>query len=355
MDHSESTDSLKVGVIGAGDVSRLHANAYKKVSNASVVAVADVEKERADFLAKDLGAKKVFGSVDEILRDAEVEAVDICVPPAYHASVAIAAANAGKHILLEKPMATGVAACDEIIDAVHRANITFMMAHSLRFFPPFLKVKELIDTGGVGRLIRMRATLMSHFPYNKWRLDPSIAGGGVLTEYGTHPIYLTQWFLGKIDRVFAFTGGIRDALKVEETAIAVLESKDGKFGIIDLNLNGPFPLWDDHLEFIGTKGYIVANGVERQILRGPPLLHYKDDGIWNAYREQTFFDLYPMNFPNEIEWNWLNCFMYEIQEWASSVLEKRPPRITAEEGRSSIQVLQACYESSRTQKAVTID
>jgi UDP-N-acetyl-2-amino-2-deoxyglucuronate dehydrogenase len=185
-------------------------------------------------------------------------------------------------------------------------------------------------------------------------LDPAISGGGVLSEYGVHPIYLTLWFLGDIERVFAFTGGIRDELKVEETAIAVLESKDGKFGVIDLNLNGPHPLWDDHLEFVGTKGYIVANGIEKQILRGPPLLHYRDNGIWNMYREKTYHDLDPMDYPNEIEWNWLNCFVYEIREWVSSILEKRQPKISAEDGKNSVKVLQSCYESARTQKAVSV-
>jgi UDP-N-acetyl-2-amino-2-deoxyglucuronate dehydrogenase len=270
-----ASSALKVGIIGAGDVSKLHAFGYKGVSNARVVAVADTIKERANYLAKDLGAHKVYESANDLLRDPEVQAVDICVPPAYHASIAVAGAEAGKHMLLEKPMATSLAGCDEIIDATRRNHVSLMLAHSLRFFPPLVKVKELIDAGGVGRLIRMRATLMSPFPYKKWRLDPSISGGGVLTEYGVHPIYLTQWFLGKIDRVFAFTGGTREGLKVEETAIAVLESKDGKFGIIDLNLNGPHPLWDDHLEFVGTKGYILANGVEKQILRGPPCFTIK--------------------------------------------------------------------------------
>ncbi len=343
-----------MGLIGAGDVSELHLIGYKETPNARVIAVADAVLERARTRAGELGAHKVYGRVEEILRDSEIQAVDICVPPALHSQVAIAAAEAGKHILLEKPMATSVKECDEIIDAAKRAHVSLMLAHSLRFFPPFTKVKELIDNGGVGKLIRMRATLMSHFPYTKWRLDPSVSGGGVLTEYGVHPIYLTQWFLGQIDRVFAFVGGTREGLKVEEIAIAVLESKDGTFGIIDLNLNGPHPLWDDHLEFIGTKGFILANGVETQILRGPPLLHYKDDGIWNVYREKTYYGPKAPEWPNEIEWKWTNCFVYEISEWISSLLENRLPKITGEDGRSSIQVLQACYESARAGKAVAI-
>jgi predicted dehydrogenase len=347
--------TLNVGLIGAGDVSELHSIGYREAGNASVVAVADVVRERAEKRARELGNTSTYDSFEGLLRDDRVEAVDICVPPAYHSSVAIAAAEAGKHILLEKPMATSVRECDEIIRAADKAGVTLMMGHSLRFFPPFVKCKELIDVGGVGKMIKMRATLTSHFPYTKWRLDPSVSGGGVLTEYGVHPIYLTEWFLGKIARVTAFAGMTREGLKVEDVAVAVLESKNGAYGMIDVNLNGPHPLWDDHLEFVGTKGLIVANGAETQILRGPPIMHYKDDGLWTAYREKEHYGPDAPDRPDEVEWKWTNSFVYEIREFASSVLEGREPRTTGSQGRSSVAILQACYESARSGRAVTLD
>ena len=180
-----------------------------------------------------------------------------------------------------------------------------------------------------------------------------LQGAACFTEYGVHPIYLTEWFLGKIARVTAFTGTTIPGLTTEDVAIATLESQDNSYGVIDVNLNGPFPLWDDHLEFVGTKGLIIANGAETQPLRGPPLMQYKDDGIWRAFRDKTSYGSYFPERSNEIEWDWNRCFLYEIQEFVSSVLEDRRPLISSTEGRSSIQVLQRVASSARTGKAVS--
>lgn len=348
------TKSLRIGLIGAGEVTRFHAMGYRNAPDAKVVAVADTMVAQAEQRAKELGADGVFDSADGLLKDKNVEAVDICVPGGFHAPIAIAAAEAGKHILLEKPMATSVAGCDAILEAVRRAGVTLMMAHSLRFFPPIVKCKELVEGGSVGSMIKMRATLTSYFPYTSWRLDPAISGGGVLTEYGIHPIYLVDWFVGPIARVTAFIGKSDMDMKIEDSAIAVLEAATGAFGIIDVNLGGPLPLWDDHIEFVGSKGLILLNGIETQVMRGPPMLHYTEDGIWNVYREKTFYGPDAPTLPNEIEWKYANSFTYEIREFVSSVLEGRTPMVTGEEGRRSIQILQACYESARSGKAVAI-
>lgn len=346
--------TLRIGLVGAGEVSRLHAIGYRNTPNAEVVAVADTVRAQAEERATELGATSVYESASELLRDGSTDAVDICVPGGYHSAIAIEAAESGKHILLEKPMATSVKDCDAILSAVRRAGVTLMMAHSLRYFPPVLKCKELVNGGGVGRMIKMRATLTAHFPYMGWRLDPAIAGGGVLTEYGVHPIYLTDWFIGPITRVSAFTGMSSKELATEDVAVATLESKEGAYGIIDVNLGGPFPLWDDHLEFVGSKGILVLNGIEMQILRGAPIMHYTDDGIWQMYRESTFQGPQAPQIPNEVEWKYTSAFVYEINEFVSSVLQDRAPLTTGEEGRRSIQILQACYESARSGRTVTI-
>jgi UDP-N-acetylglucosamine 3-dehydrogenase len=332
----------------------LHAIGYGSTPDAKVVAVADTITALAEERARELGASGVYDSAEKLLKDENVEAVDICVPGAFHAPIAVAAAESEKHILLEKPMATSVEGCDSILSAARRAGVTIMMAHSLRFFPPLVKCKELVDGGGVGRMIKMRATLTSHFPYMGWRLDPGIAGGGVLTEYGVHPIYLTDWFIGPIARAYTFTGTSSKELKTEDVAVAVLEARNGAYGVIDVNLDGPFPLWDDHLEFVGSKGLIVLNGIEMQILRGPAIMHYKDDSMWQMYRERTYSNPEVPSLSNEVEWKYTSAFVYEIREFASAILEGRAPLTTGEDGRRSIQILQACYESARTGKAVTI-
>ena len=142
-------------------------------------------------------------------------------------------------------------------------------------------------------MIRMRATHMG-YRYMGWRADPAVTGGGLLIEGMVHPIYLTEWFLGKIRRVSTMTGKTESDIASEDIALTILESNQGGYGVIDGNLNGPFPIWDDHLELVGSKGMILANGAEQQVIRGPPIWHFKE-GIWNAYREKTFGDVSPWN------------------------------------------------------------
>ena len=104
---------------------------------------------------------------------------------------------------------------------------------------------------------------------------------------------------------------------------------------------------------LGPKGMILANGAEQQVIRGPPIRHFKE-GIWNAYREKTFGDEFPIELPNEIEWNWSKCFVYAVGEFISSIVEDRQPSVTGRDGRRAIEIVRACYESASTGRAVTV-
>ncbi len=338
--------TIGIGMIGVGAIADLHAEGYRRSENARIVAVTDLAADLAELKAKKYGAEKSYDSVDKLLKDPAIDAVDIAVPTISHAELAVKACEAGKHVLLEKPMGRTVKECDLIVSAAKKAGVKLMVDHSLKFFPPFRHCKKLVEEGGVGRMIRMRATHMG-YKYMGWRADPEQTGGGLVIEGAVHPVYLTEWFLGSIKRVSAVMGKTDSEVTAEDIALISLESSQGAFGIVDANLGGPFPLWDDHLELVGTEGMILANGAEQQIIRGPPIWHFKG-GIWQAYREKTFGDEFPFELPNEIEWAWPKCFGYAVKEFLSSIEEDRKPEVTGEDGRRAIQIVQAAYESART-------
>ena len=339
-------------MIGAGDISDYHANGYKESENARIMAYCDLKIELAEQKAKKFGAVSFYDSVDKLLKDPRVEAVDIAVPNKFHSEIAVKACESGKHVMLEKPMAKNVEECNAIIRAAQKAGVNLMIDHSLMFFPPFAHCKKLLDDGKIGKIIRTRAVHMG-YRYFGWRADPEITGGGVLIEGCVHPIYLSQWFLGPLVEVSAMIGKSDPEIQSEDIVMILLKGKEGGFGVIDSNLGGPFPLWDDHLELVGSEGMIIANGAEQQILRGPPLLHFRD-GTWTAYRERTFSDPRFPEFPNEIEWNWSKVFVYSTREFVSSIRENRKPRVTGEDGRRIIEIVEACYKSARTGQSVNI-
>jgi len=338
--------TLGIGMIGVGSIADLHADGYRRCEDAKILGVTDVDAELAEVKAKKFGAAKVYETVDKLLADPAIEAVDIAVPTISHTELAVKACEAGKHIMLEKPMARTVQECDLIVNAARKAGVKLMINHSLKFFPPFRQCKKLVDDGGIGKMIRMRATHMG-YKYMGWRADPEITGGGLVIEGMVHPTYLTEWFLGPIKKVSAVMGKTNAEVAAEDIALMSLESSQGSFGVIDGNLGGPFPLWDDHLELVGTDGMIIANGAEQQIIRGPPIWYF-NDGKWTAYREKTFGDEFPFEVPNEVEWAWPKCFTYSVKEFVSSVIEDRKPEVTGEDGRRAIQIVRAFYESAKT-------
>ena len=122
-------------MIGVGDIANYHAEGYRRSENAKVVGVTDLDHDLAEAKAKRFGAETVFENVDKLLADARIEAVDIAVPTAYHAMLAVKALEAGKHVMLEKPMAKNVQECDTIVSAADKAGVKLMVCHSLRFFP----------------------------------------------------------------------------------------------------------------------------------------------------------------------------------------------------------------------------
>lgn len=338
-------------MIGVGSIADLHAEGYRRNENCRLVGVTDISKDLAEMKAKKYGAGKVYDTVEKLLADPEVEAVDIAVPTVSHMPLAVMACEAGKHVMLEKPMGRTVEECDKIVAAADRAGVNLMVDHSLRYFPPFKLAKKIVDEEGIGDLVKTRATHMG-WGYMGWRADPEQAGGGLLIEGAVHPLYLSEWFLGKVTQVSAVTGKTpHTSMPTEDVAMIVLKGAKDAFGIVDANLNGPFPLWDDHLEIVGTKGMVIANGAEQQIIRGPPVWHFKD-GSWRAFREKTFGDEFPFEVPNEVEWNWPKCFTYAVAEYIASIQENRKPLTTGRDGRRAIELVQACYESARSGKVV---
>ncbi len=194
-------DILRVGMIGSGGIAKAHLHAMKDNENVKPVAVMDVVLERAEDVAKEFDGK-AYGNLDDLLADPQVDAVITCSPHIYHGEQVVAAAKAGKHVLVEKPMALTLKECDDMIQACEEANRILMVGQVMRHYPVNKMIKKMIAEGAigdVGHLIRRRYsyfdTTQPGTVYGRWYLDLKVGGICVLYCFGPHEYDILHWYM----------------------------------------------------------------------------------------------------------------------------------------------------------------
>lgn len=324
--------SLRIGLVGAGQVALKHARAYAQNRDAALVAVADVDAGRAAALAERYGAA-AFGSFDELLGSDQVDAVSVCVPHDVHLPVALAAADAGVHVLMEKPIANTLEEADRMIAAAAEAGVTLMIGFVHRFRTEVLEAKRLLDEGFVG----MPATALDRFcslggPHPpSWVWSRRHAGGGVLMYGGIHAVDRLLWLLNtRATRVFArqhFSCGYGD---VEDGLVALLELASGATAALFEN-SPPYGRpggWAT--EIFGDRGAIRIQAGEIVELT-------------SASRSLTIRSRDERHFEREID------------EFVSAVLERREPCVPAAAGRDALAVTLALYASTAAGSPVEVE
>ncbi len=201
-----SMDRVRIGLIGAGNIARLHARAYNDAPNAELYAVCDVDEERMQQRRTEWGATTGYTDYRELLADPNVDAVEIITPHYLHAKMGVAALEAGKHVSMQKPMATTVAECDTLIAAAKSSDRCFRTFENFQYYPPIVRAKELLESGAVGEPLSIRMKVITgtkegwEIPYERWswRFDPAKGGGGrIMLDYGSHMFALAIFFMGE--------------------------------------------------------------------------------------------------------------------------------------------------------------
>jgi predicted dehydrogenase len=354
---------IGVGFVGTGGIADSHASGYRTSPLAEVTAVCDVRGAVADEKRRAYGARNSYTDYEKLVADPSVDAVDICVPNSLHSRVAVAAAEAGKHVLVEKPMAITVKQCDDMIGAARRHNVKLMVSHNQVFYPPHIEARRLIESE-IGRPILLTTRIGIGFggppadsppdPTN-WRADPKVAGGGFLMEAGVHRIYLSRYLMGEVRKVYCVAAKTSPKLLSEDIALVLMEFANNSHGSLLGNTGGPFPLWDDRTEIVGSTGMIIVNGIEEQILPGSPLLLYKN-GSWTLYCRKghpaTVGDIDLGT--NEIEADFPKTYEHAVHHFIECVANDTDPLVSGEDGRRAIEIVLACYESSANEKPVLV-
>jgi predicted dehydrogenase len=331
---------VKIGLIGCGIISDAHLKGYEVIKDlAQVVAVADVDKKKAEEKAKKTGASKVYLDYKELLKDRDIEAVDICLPHHLHRQVACDAASEGKHIICEKPLATSIKDADAMIVKARDSKVILYTAENYRFIPPIVKAKEIIDKGEIGTVTVVRGSFTSYLSgvwlTTPWRFKADEIGGGVLIDSGIHFVSTLRYLGGDIETIKAYTRRVRDDFATEDIALFISRFKNGILGELFASAASPSSPPENNFTVLGTKGALAVNGPDGALSVYKSDLPGKRSVLMDNYIHQ-------------------DSYTGEIKDFVLSVSGRKKPEIPGEEGREDLRVVLAAYESARTGREVLV-
>ncbi|HKQ85964.1 MAG TPA: Gfo/Idh/MocA family oxidoreductase [Candidatus Acidoferrales bacterium] len=254
---------IHVGLIGGGNISSTHARAVDSIAGAKVVAVYGPNPAKTGNLGTAHHAA-VYGNLETLLTHRPMEMVIIGSPSGLHADEGIAAARHGLHVLVEKPIDITTERADALIDACDRASVRCGVIFQERFHPENLKIKKLIDEGGLGRLLLVNAHVPwyrppEYYTKSRWHGLRAIDGGGALMNQGVHTVDFLLWMIGDVARVQARTATVLQQMECEDTALAILEFANGAFGTLQVT-TAEYPGYERRVEITGTEGTVVLEG-----------------------------------------------------------------------------------------------
>ena len=252
--------TVRWGLIGCGDIARKRiAPALREAKSGELIAVSRRQSELAESFADEFGAKRWYASWQDLLKDAEITAVYIATPVNLHAEQTIAAAEAGKHVLCEKPMAMDPRECDEMIAACRANSVKLGIAYYRHFYPVVVRIKEIIKTGAIGIPVLAQINAFEQFnpgpgDPRAWLLRPEQSGGGPMFDFGCHRIEVLANILGPIKRVKSMMANVVFAREVEDTATALFQFENGSCATLSVTHAAREP--HDSLDIYGDRGSI---------------------------------------------------------------------------------------------------
>jgi predicted dehydrogenase len=353
------SNALKVGLIGAGNVSLHHLRAYQQFpERLHLVAICDIHEQTAREKASVLGVEYIYTNPLEMLKKANIDAVDICTPHHLHASLAIAAAKAGKHILIEKPMASSIEQCHAMVEVARQVGVTLMVAQQQRFEPSYRSVHRIIQAGDLGKIYAARIDAMqnlrSFLPEGHWLYDGKLAGGGIVISLAVHGIDLLRYLVGEVTRVTAICKTMRSEFLngAEDFACAIFEFENGAIGEMFATYSGFRIPWSESFMIFGNDGCIHTIP-PFGVARGPALIATKASCIIEGEWNDQFHDFILVK-PDYEELPTDDCTVNELLHFAECCQTGRIPISSGWDNLSTMNVVFGMYESARTKQPVEI-
>jgi UDP-N-acetylglucosamine 3-dehydrogenase len=311
---------LRVAVVGTGFWGKNHARVYRELENTELIAICDVDAERAKTIANQFGVRAYTNST-RMLRNEEVEAVSLCTWSTSLAKEALKALKAGKHVFVEKPMATNAKQAEKLLATAEKNGLHLTVGFLMRFIPGLRHIRESIENKKIGELVCATAKRVSQWPER-------IGDVGVVKDTAIHDIDVMRFIFNEDPvTVYAKTGSMKHK-KFEDYAQIMLSYKDGKSAFIESNWLTPYK----------TRTLTVTGS--DAIMR----LDYITQELWIEAAKENIQPKYPWQEPLELE----------LQHFADCILKKQKPLVTGEDGIRALRIAEAALKSSARNRALNL-
>ena len=344
---------IKWGVIGAGGIAdRRTIPGMMLCDNAELVAVMEINEELAEKCRAKWGCKKAYTSEADLLADPEIDAVYIASPVFLHAKQAMAAADAGKHILIEKPLAMTSEEGQKVVDYCKSKGVLIAAGLMMRFGAYVQAMKKAVSEGKIGKPVSGYAQFTCWYPDmpGNWRQSKKNGGGGAMMDMGVHCIDLLQYILGtKVKEVAAFHDTLTFNYEVEDSSTVLLRMENGAQCVVQSNFNIPDDAAKWRIELFGDQGRLIGDTVIGQVDGGTlDAMFLGEQGAYNAQQDKTD------GKRTAIEVEFGNMYTREVASFSNSILTGAPVEVPAEEAVQVQRVMEAAYRSNDEARTIKL-
>jgi len=338
---------IHIGIIGGGNTSDTHARAAREIHGVEIAAIYGTNREKSAGLAQAYGAK-LYDDLGAFLDHQPMQIVLIGSPSGLHAEQGIAAARRGLHVLVEKPIDINTERADALIDECARANVKLGVFFQDRVAAGIRQLKELVDGGKIGKPILVSGRVKwfrppEYYSGSRWRGTLALDGGGALMNQGVHTVDLLLWLMGDVERVYAKAKTALHKIEAEDTVVATLEFANGAIGTLEA-ATSVYPGYSRRLELSGSEGTII---LEQDRIIAADLRAPIADLIGPVGESGNLSSTSPVvsdfSGHNKI-----------LEDFLHAIATDTQPLCDGREGRRSVELVQAIYESSRTGRPVTL-
>ena len=339
---------VRFGLLGCGRIAERHSELLGGgiIEGARLVAVCDSDRARADAIAAKFKVS-AYADLNEMLARDDIDAVAVLTPSGMHPQHAIACARAGKHVVVEKPMALRLQDADDMIRACDEAGVKLFVVKQNRFNVPIVKAREALDAGRFGKLVlgtvRVRwCRDQAYYDQDAWR-GTWAQDGGVLTNQASHHVDMLEWFFGDVVSVHARSTTALVKIETEDTAVATLKFRSGALGIIEATTAARPADLEGSLSILGEKGTVEVGGFAMNQIR-----HWRF--VNELPSDQEVIEKYSVNPPNVYGFGHQAYYQHVVD----CLADRGAALVDGLQGRKSLELISALYESIETGEEVPL-